>query len=60
MPRPRKATPITATTKNRFRIAPKGTRELIVVQEGPEQSICKWLDTGETQCISNAWLIPVE
>jgi hypothetical protein len=36
----------------------KGTLEFVVIKEGAEQSIVKWLDTRAEQCMPNSWLIP--
>lgn len=50
----------TATASQHFHLSPNGTRELVVVSEGPQQSVCRWLDTGDEICVCNSWLVPAE
>lgn len=47
------------SSKPRFRLSKKkDARLFIIVHEGPQQSVCRWIDTGEDQCIVNSWMIP--
>lgn len=42
-----------------FRLSSDGTRELVIIKTGPQQSICRWLDSGDEICVCNSWLVPV-
>lgn len=47
------------SSKPRFRLSKKkDARLFIVITEGPQQSVCRWVDTGEDQCMPNTWMIP--
>lgn len=60
IPRAPKVPYVPSSTKPRFIFGKKGKRELVIVHEGPEQSIARWMDTGEEQCVVNSWLVPVK
>lgn len=43
----------------RFRLSKKkDARTFIVIDAGEQQSLCRWIDTGEDQCMPNGWMIP--
>lgn len=53
------ASPMSANGRQRYRFA-KGKREFVIVHEGPQQSIIKWLDTRDEQCVPNGWMVPIK
>jgi hypothetical protein len=47
------------STKPRYKLSKeKDARLFIVIEEGPQVSLCRWLDTGEDQAMPNGWMIP--
>jgi hypothetical protein len=47
------------SSKPRFRLSKKkDARQFIVITAGEQQSVCRWVDTGEDQCMSNSWMLP--
>lgn len=54
-----KATYVPTSTKKRFCMK-KGGRQFVIVDQGPQQSVVRYMDqAGETQCVSNGWMIAV-
>lgn len=51
------AVPITSTRK-RYKLSPNGTRHVVVIHDGEEQSFVKFMDDSECQqWVPNSWLI---
>lgn len=48
------------STKPRYKLSKKSNRTFIIIEAGDQQSLCRWTDTGEDQCMVNSWMIPAD
>jgi hypothetical protein len=45
--------------KPQFKLSKKKDgRRFVIIEAGEQQSVCRWIDTGENQIMVNSWMIP--